>query len=86
MIKSSIALVAMIPDSILIESLKKDIEKYEKAFTGVEKAEFLDELQIKCLIVATKRMVPNLESVEEVSDRFDSLEKLFELLDGGIQN
>lgn len=82
----SLMVAAATPVSTLIEALKEGIKTYEDASSKTERATALDKLQVTCLLMAAKRVVPTMDSVENISQKVESLEKISKLIQGGNQN
>ena len=82
----SLMVAAATPASTLIKALKESIKTYEDASSETERATALDKLQITCLLMATKRLVPTMDSFENISQKMESLEKISKLIQGNNQN
>lgn len=66
----------------LVEMLEKDIEKY-KLSSSEDKQKNFDSLQITCLLIVTKRVVPTLKDVTKVSEQMKQHRSMLDFLNGG---
>mgnify|MGYP003606608423 CR=1 FL=1 len=70
---------AATPDD-LVEMLEKDIKRYQSS-SGKQQKEAFDRLQLTCVIVMSKRLVPNMESVRSVIKEMEKTKSMIDLLD-----
>lgn len=66
----------------LVEMLEKDIEKY-KLSSSEDKQKNFDSLQITCLLIVTKKVVPTLKDVTKVSEQMKQHRSMLDFLNGG---
>lgn len=72
---------AVMPDEDLVKMLEKDIEKY-KLSSLEDKQKNFDSLQITCLLIVTKRVVPTLKDVTKVSEQMKQHRSMLDFLNG----
>lgn len=69
----------------LIDMLKKEIQEYDTA-TGKAKDEAWDKLQLTCVVVMSKRIVPSIDDVARVSKEMKAKKAMMDVLDSNNQN